>query len=508
MQLCTYSKSAILQDRILSDCPLGLKKSQATKCQCRKRLYHVTQWDLRVLSCTHPDDWQGRPLILSKGTVEMAEKKPLFGLVGGKELIIPVIGFSGGYGTGKTLAGLSLSPTETTEIGVEDSGVTYHLPIAQRHSMYSEVKAKAKDGIPTPIECFEWFQDLLPKVTTRILFIDPITDIQQGLVDWVEAHPEKFGKTKAQYEKASGLLWGDVKSYIKILLGRMSKQVECLIFTAHMGTVWKDGKPVAGKEKAKGLDVFRELSSLYVHLTRPVDPSSGKQPDAPVGHTCLPHGKSRLAHTIVQPDGTVKIEAILPPRMEPFTWEKLRGYVLKPPDFSKLKKTELATIDHMTAEERLLLESEVVANKLETEKIRLQLKERAEASRARNEIHHITEKPNAKSESDKPSSIKEEPKAKPKEEPKKEEPKDEVKPEVSSTTTTVVDPERPLKLDREQLLTVIREQFQQLEATSEQQSAAFKKRGGKVLEDLDDDKLEELRRSCWSTLVKRGLAKK
>lgn len=504
MQLCTYSRSAILLDAILPECPLGLNQSAAATCQCRKRLYHVPPFDLRVLSCTYPNNWQGRPLVLSKGTVDMSERKPLFGLVGGKELVIPVIGFSGGYGSGKTLAGLTLSPSETTEIGLEDSGVTYHLPLAKRYSMYSEVRAKAKDGIPTPMECFEWFQDILPKIDTRILFIDPITDIQQGMVDWVEAHPEKFGKTRAQYEKASGLLWGDVKSFVKILLGRMSKKVECLIFTAHMGTVWKDGKPVAGKEKAKGLDVFRELASLYVHLSRPVDPASGKQPAAPIGHTCLPHGKSRLAHTVVRPDGVVEVQAILPPRVEPFTWEKLREYVAKPPDFAKLKKSELAQIDHMTAEDRLLLESEIAANNLETERIRLEIKERAEDSRkeiesknARRETEKISESTSTEKPVEKP---KEDKKPDP---PKQEAPKEEAKPAQSQT-----DPEKPVKLDREQLLATIRDQFQQLEATSEVQSNAIKKRGGKVLEDLNDDQLEDLRRSCWSTLTKRGLAKK
>lgn len=62
LQLCKFSKSEILDENILSACPLGLNSNQAKSCPCRKRLYHVTQWDLRVLSCTFPETWKGEEI--------------------------------------------------------------------------------------------------------------------------------------------------------------------------------------------------------------------------------------------------------------------------------------------------------------------------------------------------------------------------------------------------------------------------------------------------------------
>jgi hypothetical protein len=59
MNLCTYSKSEILENDILPSCPLNLKRAQAAKCPCRKREYHVTEYDLRVLSCTYPETFRG-----------------------------------------------------------------------------------------------------------------------------------------------------------------------------------------------------------------------------------------------------------------------------------------------------------------------------------------------------------------------------------------------------------------------------------------------------------------
>src|SRR5690606_5330774 len=62
MQLCTFSKSSIHHRSVLEKCPLELTSGEAKKCPCRKRLYNVPPTDLRVLSCTFPDDWQGRAI--------------------------------------------------------------------------------------------------------------------------------------------------------------------------------------------------------------------------------------------------------------------------------------------------------------------------------------------------------------------------------------------------------------------------------------------------------------
>lgn len=70
MQLCRFSSSKVLSHLVLAECPLGLTATEAKKCPCRKREYHVTQYDLTVLTCTHPDDWRGRPLATDGPTLK------------------------------------------------------------------------------------------------------------------------------------------------------------------------------------------------------------------------------------------------------------------------------------------------------------------------------------------------------------------------------------------------------------------------------------------------------
>lgn len=60
LNLCTFSKSEILKQHVLAECPLELTQSQAKCCACRKRLYDVPPADLRVLSCTYPKLWNGK----------------------------------------------------------------------------------------------------------------------------------------------------------------------------------------------------------------------------------------------------------------------------------------------------------------------------------------------------------------------------------------------------------------------------------------------------------------
>lgn len=444
--------------------------------------------------------------------------RPLFGVLpDGKALDVPIIGLCGGYGSGKTLAGLTICPEETIEIGVEDSGVTYNLPLKHRFSMYKEVTGKDK-VTPKPIECWEWFTGILEKIAKdelkcRVLFVDPITDIQGGLVDWVKDHAADFKKSSAQYEKASGLLWADVKSHAKMLLGRVSSKCT-LVFTAHMGSVWSGGAPVTGKQKAKGIETFKELASLYVFLTREVDPKTGLQPEQPIGHICPPHGKSRLAHMTLNPaTGDWESKAILPPRIEPFTWQKLRAYVQTPPNYAKLKASEKAEIERLSDDDKLLLEADKVRMELEAAQLRMELAEKAEKAATRigsgatstssvmsKATGAAPVKPAATTATattaaaTKPAAT-EKPAEKTVEKPVE-------KPAVATTppAENVLVP-----WTREACMKVVLEQIAALPMTPEQVQSSCAKRGCKTLDELPDDKLEDFRKGLWNVWTKRQM---
>jgi len=308
----------------------------------------------------------------------------LFGVVNGQPLKIPMIGLVGGKGSGKTFAGSSLSPEETTEIAVEDSAVTYNFPFAKSYSMFKEVKASADNGIPSQLDCYMWFKDLLPKIDTRILFIDPITDLQAGGYQYIVKNCEEFGLSPEQCRSSSGLVWGALKAHLKLLLGRVSRNLETIIYTSHTGLVWKGGKPAPGKVKAKGVDTFYELASLVVYLKRDVDPATGKQPDAPVGHITPPMGKARLSRIEKLPDGSYGGVPLLPPRIERFTWTEFRKSVNNPPNYAKLKKDQKADVETLSEDEKLILQAEIAENNAEAEQLKAERIAKTQAAQRKN----------------------------------------------------------------------------------------------------------------------------
>jgi hypothetical protein len=489
--------------------------------------------DLRVSSCTYPNDWRGKPVSVPSSNekrkifIDMSDKpnpatKPLFGLIDGKPLECPVLGFNGPLGSGKTLAALTLCPEETIEIGIEDSGVTYgSLPIKHRFSMYKEVIATGKTMYPKPIDCFEWFLSILDKVAkdelkARVIVVDPITDIQNGLLDYIEAHAADFGKSPAQYAKASGLLWGDAKAFMKMTLGRISRKVECFIYTSHMGTVWQGGAPVSGKSKVKGIDTFKEIASLVVHLTRDIDPQTGKQIAAPIGSIAPPHGKSRFSRFVFGDDGSYTPVPILPPRIEPFTWQKVREYVATPPDYAKLKKHEVARPEVLTDDDKLLLEAETTRMKLEEAQIRQDLADKAAAAAARNSGGAAVPTAVAAAMGAKATKTVEKPAEKP------------AATAPAATTAPLESPpfetgtgssdlanesliEFPAELvpwDREKCDRIVREQMDEAGMTMDQKKNAVKKRGVEKLADMTDAQIEELRKALWNVLTKRAMEAK
>jgi len=398
LSLCKYSKSRVLWDLVLYSCPLSLNATDAKKCPCKKRAYLThNNTDLRVNSCLFPATWRGDKIrdpdrfraaldakkkkgkdkmaetgtqVIETKSVEPAEHLPLWG--GTK---IPIIGVSGEKGSGKTLFLSSIRPQSTLMIDLEDSSASYNIPFAKRISLYDEMAEKNITVIPKPLEMFIWFRDIITNVEPGLydnLSADPLSDIESGLVDWVKENPAEFGHTANQYEKAAGILWGDVKSYWKILLGMVSAKFQTFSFSTHMGAVWKGSAPVPGKRKPKGKDTLMELASLYLLLERKPD-ANGKVPEKPTAIVL----KSRLAVTEIDKDGEVSHHPILPPNLPVATPAAIRAYIKSPPNYKKLKKGELLAPEEVLSEdEKLLLQHEIAESEKETAEIQLSRLER------------------------------------------------------------------------------------------------------------------------------------
>jgi len=295
-------------------------------------------------------------------TLEIPPKpEPFWGFTNGKPMKIRTMASTGPFSSGKSLLGDMIDPFRTFKIDIESSSTTTNLPFKRHVILYNEVDAASESGIPTALECFLWFRDRIKEIKPdeyTVVSVDPINEIQQGCYDWIYANPKMFNRSQGQYDKMSAMVWGDVKTYLDQLIGQLSPKIETFYYTLHMGQKWRDGKPVEGArgQKAKGSDVFRKMADVLFVLSRPVDPATGKQCEKPIGVVSGDIGKSRLCHANPV---TGEVVTILPPAVHDLDPDKIREYIANPPNYKKLKKSELLPSRPLTEDERLELKHDI-----------------------------------------------------------------------------------------------------------------------------------------------------
>lgn len=522
MNLCHFSKSSILNHLILEECPLNLNSTEAKTCQCKRREYHVPPCDLRVLSCTWPNQFNGKPLTgsddqewirkavrkMNAATMEPVDSGQKHDLWG--PIKIPVLGVCGEKFSGKTLLLASIDPANTCMIDLEDSSESYNIEFAQRVSLYDEMLKKHNKNA-TPLQCFEWFSSFVDSIKPgqfTVLAVDPISDIESGLVDWVKANPGKFGHSAAQYEKASGLLWMDVKSHWKMMLGILSRKVQTFAFSVHMGNVFKAGAPT-GKRAPKGKETLFELASLYLEVERKPD-DKGKVEKKPSAKVL----KSRLAISKMI-DGELEHFPILPPRLDVATPAAIRAYIKAPPDYAKLKKTELLAPEHLSDDDKLEIQREIAQTQLEVEQTKLTALEMLKQQTERQAELRLKQAA-AAAATQKPESVASTPVA-----------------TVAATTTatasaatTATFPDSPnpeacpfatgtdaddnsaaAKADGPSVWDIITAQKQQLGITDAQWLTILAKRNCKTTKELTAEQAEQIRVALWERWTKSDMAK-
>lgn len=311
---------------------------------------------------------------------QAAMQSSIWGTVNGQPLRIPVIGVAGEHGSGKSTWIATIDPMRTCMIDAEESSVSYNLPFAKRYNLYEELGAKTQGRAFRPIQAFEWFKALVEGEIQAgqftVVGLDPASDIEHGMVEWVKDHHAEFGLSRNQVENAGGLLWGAVNEYWKAFIGILSSKVQTFAYTVHMGSVWKGGKPVEGKRKAKGKSSLKEVTSLFMTLDRSAQLNAENQlevPAAPTAYTVDPLGKARLHHTQVDPQTgeVLGIQPILPPRIVNCTPRKIREYIAQPPDWENLKPEEQLVERKLTETEQREREDERQQTELEIETARL-----------------------------------------------------------------------------------------------------------------------------------------
>lgn len=268
---------------------------------------------------------------------------------------LEVIGLTGPLGSGKTLFGLTIDPEHTLYHDWEKSGGDYdHLfPSLERVDVVTALSEKFPKGY-SPVQAFTWWLEQIKSIPDgkyTVIMADPVSDIEDALVDWVASRYKEFGfKSEEKFRDLGGVFWGRVKSeWKKILLGIIAAKCQTFVFTTHLRNVWKHGKPTNAQE-AKGKSTLKETASLFLFLDR--SPAS-KKDDPPQ----LPSAIVEKHRLVTFKDG--KLASILPPRLPEATPEAIRQYILNPPDYSNLSPEEKEVIKELTDAEKLDLEKEI-----------------------------------------------------------------------------------------------------------------------------------------------------
>jgi hypothetical protein len=300
----------------------------------------------------------------------------------GVEIKIPILGLCGEFESGKTLWGITIAPgkhpaghpfeglARTIVIDLEKSSENYaesNLGF-DRIDLPQQLMSNPNKKAYTSIDLYEEFRKTtlaIPDKRYDVMFIDPITDIDSGLTDYVRENPEKFGLTKNKIEKTTGLLWGVVKEEWNKLLLLLSTKCKTFCFSAHMRDLYIGNTP-SGKREPKGKETLAKLATLYLELAR--KPKNGVIPSVPTGIKL----KSRISDSIFnEKTGEITTIELLPKVIENCTPAKIRSLIANP------SKDVIAYYDdHLTDDMRLAFQVEKESKRAEAANAELELQNR------------------------------------------------------------------------------------------------------------------------------------
>lgn len=294
---------------------------------------------------------------------------------------IEVLGLTGDFGSGKTIFALSISPGPSTRMYDTEKSSSAYASLGFDRVDLVDSMLRAKPTGHKPIDLFEWWQNDVRSVKPgkyKVIALDCVSEIEEGLVEYVRRNPQEFGYTANQFARAEALMWGCVKAYWKRILSDIAARCETFVFCSHLKAKFVNNAPTREKV-AKGKETLMELASLYLRLERVAD-KKGNVPDKPAAIVL----KSRLA-TMTFLDGELTTIPTLPPRIPVATPAAIRDYMATPPDYSKLKAGERAEEKEITEEELLHLKLDLANAEGTTESLKLtrlqQAKEAAERAK-------------------------------------------------------------------------------------------------------------------------------
>ena len=304
-----------------------------------------------------------------------------------------IVVVTGPYGSGKSTFTLSTgaAPERTLVIDFEKSqtGFAHQLPIT-----YIDMQSLLNEKYPEGYRMIDLYTETVALLdgfeTGRfdVIALDNASLLEDGLLAYVEAHPQDFGHTSGQYANMNALKWSDVKNKYSQLLTRWASKTRMIFIVVHLRDKWagstvvKDayGKPI---QEPKGKETLDMLSSLFVWL----ETGPGGIPAARV-LKCRMDRKVFVGDPKNPPEdipgrylkelngepGLVSVP-ILPLRLPKCTWSAIREYMRQPVDFSHPQPGEMPTEQQLSEDDRLKLRaiiSQAEAEKAAVERIKLE----------------------------------------------------------------------------------------------------------------------------------------
>ena len=209
---------------------------------------------------------------------------------------IPIVMVSGPVNSGKTLFGLTIDPnTRRPSSEVQPTTLVYDQEgssdsyVGALNFVHKDTRAAVAQGVHNAVvapgpqdprwlrilkqqaDCNDspaaamfraWFMSLLDVQPGQyaVGVCDTFTPLQDGMLDWLKRHPEAFGRTHNEYQKASTMFfWPDAKAMLSHILSVECRlRFETFVLTVHLKNEWAGGSKT-GKQVAEGLDVLEKL---------------------------------------------------------------------------------------------------------------------------------------------------------------------------------------------------------------------------------------------------------
>lgn len=302
-----------------------------------------------------------------------AEKKPLWG-----DIELPIIVGTGAFGSGKTIFGLTICPgSQTLVYDNEGSSLSYRSLGFDHVDMSSELLKVYPNGF-SALQRWEWWRkDILSRGKTgkyRVAVVDPASELEDGLADYVMKHLNDYDLTLEQARKSKGLFWGAVKREWKLTLDMLRACYDTVYLTVHLRDEFVGNSP-SGKKEPKGKETLWELASLFLWFDK-----KGEKPPAPGANV----EKSRVTKWVFNEEaGEMEPVSVLPDRLPVATPRAIREYISHPVGSKKLGKNERRLEHELTEEEKLRIQNQIAENQRaasEAELTRLQLMQQAAAA--------------------------------------------------------------------------------------------------------------------------------